>query len=1698
MKRKVLYMVVVLLGFLAPLRLCAQASYNVPANGNTSVHTCDAWIYDHAGPNSSYVNNCDGYMVIYPAVAGNMVSFVSGDYWIESSVYSGSPYDYVTIYNGVGLSGTVLAELYGTGSITTPITSTDPTGALTIRFVSDNSVVLGGFEFRVQCVYPIPMSDTPLSGCSFLWSDPVGTVGYNNQDLTQTICSDEGEPLSVLFSQFSLEPGDVLYVYDGNTTTAPLLGAFTGNSIPSNMISSGDCLTFYFERNSNSLNSSWVASINCVTCTPASTASGSPCAIDNIHPFCTGETQTTYYSGTTGNAKDFFGLSSGYLGCLGVAQAPAWYFMRIDDPGDMTIHIEQHSSTGTPLDVDFACWGPFAAASTEDFVQNLCCGYYSFNISFHPSNTGYYLDDGYNAWGAVPNYPFPNLVDCSYDPQTWEECHINSAQSGDYYLLLITNYSGYSSGSTGTISFSATEGEATTDCGIVAEVSNDGPYCVGDTIHLFCNDPQQGATYQWEGPGGWTSTAVNPVIYPATASMNGNTYTLVKTLNGVSSAPASTTIEVIPVNTYISVNPPTASICRGSSATLVGSSVTGYQNSYSWSTGQHNQQITVSPTTTTTYSLTQTVAGRCTGHATVTVNVHYPQHQSYYVDTCANSYSWHNHSFAQAGIYTRTWSHQDANGCTQVDTLHLTMHSPSFTPPVDVNKQVPCSQNIHIPQQLPVITSCDNNVPLQLYDSINNIQNGCGYYRYVYHYTVGETQYTWNYTYYLQPPSTFSPPSNQSSQVQCLDDAVAPVPPVVVNACGDTIVPEAQAVVNNVDNCSGNVVYSWLYKDCLNHSKTWKYTYVVEDTTRPSFTVPADTYICWTLDGTYNADPDITGQPSDLDDNCSSSQDLTVDYEDILHVSTHGADTLIRTWVVTDACDNARSQQQRVLVYHPDTTSAWEYICEGELFEERGFSFVAYHDTLVYQHLQSGQTGCDSVVKVVLSVWHPEPTSDSVVAFDQYLWNDSLYIQGGTYLHSHLDGNGCTQVDTLYLTLYFSSHTDIYDTACLEYSWYGNEYTRSGEYEHLLHDMHGADSLLILHLTILGKDEVEFFKQRCFGYMWHDHYYDATGDYTLVLSNRYGCDSVVTMHLSIQDTIYEDFEDEACNSYTWNDKTYYSTGDFEQIFNVFEGCDSLVTLHLTLYYDDTVSVDTFACESYTWNDSIYTHTGNYEQHFFTEHGCDSLVQLNLTIYHKTYSDLDSAICAADFPFQWNGVTFNMPGGTDSTIIPNVMGCDSMITMHVTMNPNTSSVLHDTIVQNALPYDTLGMHFTTAGRKQTTISNVYGCDSMVTMILTVLPNVQIDLDSTVCENYLPLRWNGLTFTQAGTQNVTLIATTKVDSTIVMHLNVNPNTYSTVLDTVIENDLPHTFNGVVFADSVTNASVVIPNAQGCDSIITYSLHVWWNSNNTVDSAVCDDQLPVMWNGVEFTAADESQIVLTGAHGEDDTLLMRLHVNTSAHTSLSEEICMSDFPYRYVNGQIDTTFQSGTPSLLTVSYTLSTVNGCDSIVTLTLDVMDTSLKIISSDDFCQGMFTTLTVETSLEDYVWSTGETSSSIEVTEPGEYSVTAYTGDCRGRAFRKIYPCKMELRMPNAISPSNYDGLNDCFQLPEACLEQIESFEIKIFSRWGEMVFYSTDKNFRWYGEYKGHLEREEVFSYTIKYIDRDGIMNRMKGAITVL
>lgn len=212
-------------------------------------------------------------------------------------------------------------------------------------------------------------------------------------------------------------------------------------------------------------------------------------------PFCTGSIYT-FPAGTTGAAQP-----GAYYGCLTTQPAPAWYHMLIDNPGMIQIYMFSQPS----VDIDFICWGPF----TDPFEP------------------------------CVQGLTSSTVVDCSYSPNPTEYCDIPNGQTGQYYILLITNYSQQPC----EITFSQTAGAGSTDCTILPPpVGNNGPLCVGDTLHLYA-ETVPNASYYWSGPAGFLSTQQNPVI-PNVTSANAGNYQCVITVNGQSSDPALTSVVI--------------------------------------------------------------------------------------------------------------------------------------------------------------------------------------------------------------------------------------------------------------------------------------------------------------------------------------------------------------------------------------------------------------------------------------------------------------------------------------------------------------------------------------------------------------------------------------------------------------------------------------------------------------------------------------------------------------------------------------------------------------------------------------------------------------------------------------------------------------------------------------------------------------------------------------------------------------------------------------------------------------------------------------------------------------------------------------------------------------------------------------------------------------------------------------------------
>ena len=279
--------------------------------------------------------------------------------------------------------------------------------------------------------------------------------------------------------------------------------------------------------------------------------------------------------------------------------------------------------------------------------------------------------------------------------------------------------------------------------------------------------------------------------------------------------------------------------------------------------------------------------------------------------------------------------------------------------------------------------------------------------------------------------------------------------------------------------------------------------------------------------------------------------------------------------------------------------------------------------------------------------------------------------------------------------------------------------------------------------------------------------------------------------------------------------------------------------------------------------------------------------------------------------------------------------------------------------------------------------------------------------------------------------------------------------------------------------------VSNQFGCDSVVTLELTVLPRYNLSVEKYACEQYV---WEGDTLTESGDYTKTFTSADGCDSTVTLTLSIGRPAEEEVWATVC----------GQYVWNGETFTESGDYVKY-FSSVHECDSMVTLHLTVLDTFLRTsVSNPDFCTTHETELSVEGNFDDYLWSTGEVGTAIMVTESGLYSLTASNVACQQVERFQIPFCPLNFLLPNAISPSKSDGLNDCLALSDYDKSQIGEFTISIYDRWGELVFWSNDKNFRWDGSKEGKLPVDVVYNYLVRCTDRNGKTYVFRGSVTVL
>jgi len=241
-----------------------------------------------------------------------------------------------------------------------------------------------------------------------------------------------------------------------------------------------------------------------------------------------------------------------------------------------------------------------------------------------------------------------------------------------------------------------------------------------------------------------------------------------------------------------------------------------------------------------------------------------------------------------------------------------------------------------------------------------------------------------------------------------------------------------------------------------------------------------------------------------------------------------------------------------------------------------------------------------------------------------------------------------------------------------------------------------------------------------------------------------------------------------------------------------------------------------------------------------------------------------------------------------------------------------------------------------------------------------------------------------------------------------------------------------------------------------------------------------------------------------------LQAVDINLGSDTLLCpEEIYELDatwvggIQYLWQDGSTDPIYQV----LETGFYEVTIFDACGEIgfAAVQIDYDETELNLNLGPDslLCEedGFHTIDVSDPNAEEYIWSDGSTNPTLQITENGIYGVTI-SDKCNVLTdevdlnFTNCTIC--EVYVPNAFSP-DFDGYNDYFLPYSNC--SLLNYSMKIFNRWGALVYTSTNPDEGWVGRFNNKDISEGVYIYLLEFdVNQRGknITKQLSGDLTVL
>ncbi|OWY23806.1 PKD domain-containing protein [Sphingobacteriales bacterium UPWRP_1] len=669
-----------------------------PCSGNSTYTGCTGTVTDGSGT-QNYNNNQSCSWLIAPTGASNVTLTFS-------AFNTEAGYDFVRVYNGPNASYPLLGS-YAGASLPASVNS-GPN--MYITFTTDESITGAGFTANYTCTIGATCSGTTtLNTCSGTLSDGSGSNNYsNNLNCSWLINPGGATAITLTFSSFNTEAGfDFVKVYNGSNSSAPLLGSYSGTTLPAAVTANSGTMFIKFTTDVSVTLSGWSASYSCTLpdfCSGANTltacsgsfsdGSGTQNYLNNqscswlLSPAGAASVTLTFTDFSTQSGSDLLRI---YNGSNSSASSLGTYSGNTLPP--------VITSSGPTMYITFASNSSVTAAGfTANYTCNTINPCNGVNATATASNTTCGLNNGSifvaSSGIASPAYTwFPAIAGNQQNP--------SGLAPGTYSVTV--------SGSGCTATAAATIG---TSLPFTISLGSNSPVCAGKTITL---NSSQGLYFSWSGPNGFISTQQNPVREGATIAMGG-IYSATVTNNVGCTASATTAVSVQPLPTpQANSNNP----CSGGLFTLNASGGAAYQ----WSGPNGFTSSLQNPTVSTgasavmngVYTVTVTGSNGCTANTSVQVSVNNSLQpnifgnpficdgatETLWVDNIYNNYTWNTGAttssitIANSGLYSVAVS--NASGCTGSASV-VVSSLPNPVPNINSNSPV-CAGN-------PISLSC--------------------------------------------------------------------------------------------------------------------------------------------------------------------------------------------------------------------------------------------------------------------------------------------------------------------------------------------------------------------------------------------------------------------------------------------------------------------------------------------------------------------------------------------------------------------------------------------------------------------------------------------------------------------------------------------------------------------------------------------------------------------------------------------------------------------------------------------------------------------------------------------------------------------------------------------------------------------------------------------------------------------------------